>query len=487
MSAHLRRRRKVEIYFVLYLAALVLLMPDSRDIVFGAGNGTDELRLDLQPERLRLVCRFAKDTTGAVGITAMDTVNIIRYFGTASDVDVEAVVEDVETGYRIPLADGESTGLFSLANDPSRSAIRFVWKPMMLEPVGRTFRVTIAATALASNGLQNGPGRVSATTQFVLSTVVDDRPADRTLVRIESIVDTVYVQQQSVGFNDNGLPDEFWVEPAQTRIIQLAGTRWSNRLVVSGADLKRDLMGLPIARSSDVRTANSITVVPGPQDRQATVEGIMPQAGTASVDVTIKRRDGQERTVRFSLESRQLAPLKVPSVLYPEIAYDIESRLPELSGQTVSIAMADGERWRVPPTTDSLLRFTPQWSDTGRTYVVKRFVDGNQVSTDAVRVRSFDAPEIVEVSRLADGEARRIVVRFHGRKENRPTLDVLEGNAAVRKRYGDLRAANRAERPTISWIEVFDVEPADRSKPFTYRLQAVDRRGARSKVVTQRD
>ncbi|MCU0329678.1 MAG: hypothetical protein MUC47_01720 [Candidatus Kapabacteria bacterium] len=487
MSAQLRRRRKVEIYFVLYLAALVLLMPDSREAILGAGSGADDMRLDLQPERLRLVCRFAKDTSGAVGISSMDTVNVIRYFGTTADVDVEAVVEDVETGYRIPLAEGESTGLFSLSTDPSRSAIRFVWRPMTLEPVGRTFRVTIAATAQASNGNANGLARLSASTQFVLSTVVDDRPADRTLIRIESVVDTVYVQQQSGSAPSDRLPDEFWVEPAQVRIIQLAGTRWSNRLVVSGADLRRDLVALPVARSSDARTANTITVVPGPQDRQATVEGIMPQSGTAAVEVSIKRRDGQERTVRFSLESRQLAPLKVPSVLYPEIAYEIESRLPELSGQTVSIAMADGDRWRVPPTTDSVLRFTPQWSDTGRSYVVKRFVDGSQVSTDAVRVRSFDAPEIVEVSRLADGDARRIVVRFHGRKENRPTLEVLEGNAAVRKRYGDLRAANRAERPTISWIEVFDVEAADRSKPFTFRLQAVDRRGARSRVVTQRD
>jgi hypothetical protein len=52
MSAQFRRRRKVEIYFVLYLAALVLLMPDSRDALLGTGGGADRVRLDLQPERL---------------------------------------------------------------------------------------------------------------------------------------------------------------------------------------------------------------------------------------------------------------------------------------------------------------------------------------------------------------------------------------------------------------------------------------------------
>jgi len=73
-------------------------------------------------------------------------------------------------------------------------------------------------------------------------------------------------------------------------------------------------------------------------------------------------------------------------------------------------------------------------------------------------------------------------VQFYAadRSSNRPRLRVLDGNASdVKRLAGNLRAAS-SERPTVSWLETFEVTQRDASRPFTFRVQALDDRGASS-------
>ena len=83
---------------------------------------------------------------------------------------------------------------------------------------------------------------------------------------------------------------------------------------------------------------------------------------------------------------------------------------------------------------------------------------------------------------LLDGK-KLVVVRFHGGRDNRPDLQVIEGNVgSVQKLYGNLAAASPNQRPTVTWIEQFIVTPKDPSKPLVFRLTARDKRGASSRV-----
>lgn len=499
MTARPRNRRRVEIYFILYLAALVLLLPDATDRSSPEGAAGDVVRLDLQPERLRLLCRFVRDTTGTYLVTAMDTVNTIRYFGSVGDVTVSAVVEDETSGARTQIDEGDRGGIFSLVHDRERALVRFVWNPTRLEPSSRTFRVMLTGTGapLAAVGPNGGDGtvgrasaRVTGATEFVLTTTVDERPAGSDAVRIDSRIDTVFLPQPAAdpaagsGASDRG---EFWIGPARDRVVELVGRRWANRLSVGGADVTRDLTSLPVARASgpDNRAASSVSVRFDDRARSVIVEGMAPSVGSLTVDVSARRTDGTLRTTRFVVDGLPLADVDIPTALYPGVEYTIATRLPQLADAEVRAVVRDGNQWRVQPTTASQIRFTPQVADTGRALYFERYVNEQKVSSEALRVRNFDAPEIMEVSRMSDGDRRRVTVRFFGAKDNRPSLDVLDGNARARKLYGFLRKANPDEEPSISWIEVFEIEPKDPAKPLTYRIQAVDRRGARSRILTQ--
>jgi hypothetical protein len=489
------RRRTVEIYFILYLAALVLLMPE-----FGQPEGlghssTHDVRLDLQPERLRLQCRFAIDTAGGIMVTMLDTINTIRYYGDVENLRFTATIEDASSGIRTQV-DEASSGLFTLEHDAEHGFVRFLWHPTKLAPADRTLRVTLhaigfpmQATALSTANTASGL-HVSAITQFVLSTSVDDRLAPPDFVRVETRIDTIYASGQGASQNARDASagmGAFWIEAASPRLFDLAGTRWTNRISMSGADPTRDLKSLPKARlvGAEGRQAPTPSVRFDERARALVVEGITPTSGSMTIEVSAQRRDGEQASTQFVVEAQALQTMQIPAVFHPGIEYILQTRLPTLPGREVSAAIRDGSQWRVQPTSGEVVRFTPTINDTGRTYTFDRYIDKEKVSTDYVRVRPFDPPEIVEIRRLPDSDKRRIAVRFGG-KQNRPRLDVIEGNVSVRKLFGDLRRANPSEQPAVSWIEEFEVEPKD-GKPPTYRLQAVDGAGARSRVITQAD
>jgi hypothetical protein len=103
-----------------------------------------------------------------------------------------------------------------------------------------------------------------------------------------------------------------------------------------------------------------------------------------------------------------------------------------------------------------------------------------------VRIKSYDAPEIVDVRPYADGGKKLVVVRFHGGKDNRPDLTILDGNVgSVQKLHGNLAPASPSQRPTITWIEQFVVSPGDAARPLVFRAQARDKRGATSRVWSE--
>jgi hypothetical protein len=178
-----------------------------------------------------------------------------------------------------------------------------------------------------------------------------------------------------------------------------------------------------------------------------------------------------------------LAALTVPGSMYPGIEYVVSTRLPDLPGSDVRAAVRDGQIWRVQPTNADIMKFTPVLSDTGKTLYIERYIDQQRVSQDAVRISNYDPPEVVDVRPYADGGKKLVVVRFHGGRDNRPDLQVIEGNVgSVQKLYGNLAAASPNQRPTVTWIEQFIVTPKDPSKPLVFRLTARDKRGASSRV-----
>ena len=91
-----RKRRLVEIYFILYLSALLFLLPDGKkDDVDSIGTGIQiyQPSFNLIPEKNTLICRVVLDSAGP-RIMYLDSVNTIFYTGDVEDVNFEFTVED---------------------------------------------------------------------------------------------------------------------------------------------------------------------------------------------------------------------------------------------------------------------------------------------------------------------------------------------------------------------------------------------------------
>lgn len=490
MNDRHRRRRRVEIYFVLYLVALVLLMPDKGDLTETKNDvaALAHARLEFTPDRMRLLCKLTRDSTGGARIETLDSFNVIRYSGTVADMRVSARIEEVETGQVLTIESGESsTSMFALDHQPQRNAVVFRWHPDFTNAMTRTFRVTIlgsgapvgtpGANGTDSDDLPAGL-RMTGSTQFILSTIVDkDSPS--TIITLPGGRDTVIVRDTSDRNGGLAAMGEFWIDPARDRINTISSREWTNRISVGGADPARDLVGMPRIR---VIGENIGEVQRYTDQRTIIVKGRAPRSGSVTIEVSAQRRDGQTRTTTFVVSAQPLAVADVPDVMYPNVDYIVDTRLPAV--ENTRAVVRDGDR-EIASTNEGTLRIRPQHRDTGRTLTFERFVDGNREGpTQQIQVRSYPAPVIRDVKRDADQRKKTVVVQFFSsdRSVNRPTLRVVDGNALEpRKLSGYLRAAD-AQQPTTSWLEVFEITIRDPQRPFTFRIQAMDDKGRSSPV-----
>ncbi len=488
MIAPQRKRRRVEIYFVLYLVALVLLMPDRIDPMQDAVDtqAIVNARLEFSPDRMRLTCKLQRDSASGMRVVSLDSLNVIRYTGTVSDLELSARIEEVETGQVLTVQPGNSpTPLFALEHQPQRNAVVFRWNPSLDQASVRTYRVTISGSGVPvrTRGANSGDYdeiptglRMTGSTQFVLTTEVDDASAP-TVITIAGGRDTLVLRDTTSRTAAAQSLGEFWIEPARDVIATVSQRQWTNRLSIGGADPARDLVGLPTVRVigeqiGDVqRTTDQRTIL---------LSGRAPRTGSVTVEVRVVRRDGQTKTASFVVTAHAMLPAKVPDVIYPGVDYVIDPRLPSI--ENVRAVIRDGER-EIASVTESVLRLRVAARDTGRTLTFERTVDGvRDGAPEAIQVRNFPAPTIRSVNRGSDSRTKVVVVQFYSgdRSVNRPRLRILDGNATdVKRLAGNLRASS-SERPTVSWLETFEVTQRDPARPFTFRLQAFDDRGIQS-------
>ncbi len=482
------RRRRIEVYFILYLVALVLLLPDSPQRTTSVATVPTDLSLDLQPERVRLECQLIRDSAGGLRLRNLDSVNVIRYSGDVENIQVVARIEDVLTGQILTLEPGNSaTSLFQLVPQPDRQAVLFRWSPDLTGGMPRTLRVTVTGTAMppATGGPNASDAdllpqglRISGSTQFVLATtIVDESGAPSRPYQL--FVDTLRVIER-----DGRSLGNFWVVASKDVVSAAPLQPWSVRLSMGGADPLRDLDGMPQVR----------TTVPGVDierfldtaARSVVLRGRAPRTGSYVVMVNARRRDGEVAEASFVVQSISLPAVNVPDVMYPGVEYSFDAHVPDVASAQALIMNGNVE---VASTRSGKLTWMPRPSDTGKVYYFVRHIDGQQTEAPRpISIRSFPPPEIRDVKDIGSGDKKKVVVKFFGdRNQDRPILEVLEGNARTpRKLFGNQHAANPNESPKVSWIEEFEISRRDPSKPFVFVIQARDPRGRVSGIWVEK-
>ena len=99
-NSQLIKKRVIDIYFVLYLAALIFLLPgpqNNNEPQNASNNSVPEQALMLYPEKTTLICTVLPSDSGNK-IISLDSINTIYYTSFVNDINFEFIVEDQSIG-----------------------------------------------------------------------------------------------------------------------------------------------------------------------------------------------------------------------------------------------------------------------------------------------------------------------------------------------------------------------------------------------------
>jgi hypothetical protein len=489
----LKYRKTIEIYFVLYLAALIFLLPGPDEIHNSKKDKNlkvFQVPFSIQPEKTILNCRLMLDSTGA-RIVSIDSVNSIIYFGDVEDVDFEFIIEDPVLRQRLSLRTPNDTTnqYFRFTENDETQSARFFWYPPLYERRNKTYNVIVTATArlkqdnpaLASDNSGLSNRIIKAQTKFSLN---------MTYINPELVVynsdfnrmnyDTIYRY-----FDRNrqypAIPaiGDIEIRPAQTFIKVEAQKRWTNFINIYGGTFDKNMLKPVVKAVPEFNDNGGTAEILNIEPTKIVLSGIAPSYGKLKVQLSVNSKfDKKEYSVDFTVSPLKIQEPVYDKIMYPEKTYIIDPQIPLLFGQDTKAMLKEGKIVRALSQQGDRFQFTPDISDTGKILSFERYVDGNLYGQQyEIRVQSYPNPVIRDIQYVGNGEVNVITQSygFYNKKDNLVNLE-LDGNAVARELRGQI-----PEPPdNITHVQIFRCTPKNEGQSFSFRVRAVDIRGIHS-------
>jgi hypothetical protein len=495
-----KRRRSIEIYFVLYIAALVMLLPSKNaPNSHNASKNWEELfrqSFALLPEKTVLNCRLIADSSGN-RIVSIDSSNLIAWTGNVKDVQYECTVEDQLLHQKLTLVSNQPTAnlLFRLNELQNRRALEFRWHPPEHDRMNRSFIVRIKATAspkplLPNDSLQRmidaAGARITAEAQFSVNIIFENSgqfssqpiaslPGFQPTSSGSPILQPGTLSQQL----PQGQLGEFSLQPQNTVIKSMAYQQWSNRIFLSGTTISE--LRTPSIKIDPSKSDGGTATITEMRGNEIILGGITPDAGLMKVNITAERiADKKEVSVDFIIQPQPLLAPIIEQPMYPAQTYFIQPNLPMLTNMETRAVLRDGKTERVSSQQGAAFTFKPDISDTQKILMFERYVGTKQIGQSiAVHIEPFPPPEILADLVFQNGAVliRTRSYGVHNDKSNEVRLEIVEGNAASPK---DLRGNRQIDSKTLAIIQTFRIVPAITTKQFVFTIRAVDERGRTS-------
>lgn len=496
-----KRRRTIEIYFVLYIAALVMLLPGKNNNgSHNSGKQWSELfrqTFTLQPEKATLTCRLIADSLGN-RIVSMDSSNLIVCSGNVKDIQYECTVEDQSLRQKLTLISNlpSENKLFRLTPIPNRQAVEFRWHPPEHNKMNRSFIVKIKATA--SPQVQNDSiqkmieatgARITAEAQFSVNIIFENSGA----YSAQPIASLPGFRVDSTSPNSNfiigtanqqlfqGKLGDYSLQPQNTTIKSLAYQQWTNRIFLSGTSTGE--LRTPTIKIERTKSEGGNATISEMRGNEIILSGVTPDAGIMKVIITAERiSDKKEVSVDFTIQPQPLQAPEIDKIMYPGQTYSILPNLPMLTNMEVRAVLRDGKTERLSSPQGEFFTFTPDISDTQKILMFERYVGQKQVGQAiAIHIEPFPPPEILPNPLFQNGVVliRTRSFGVHNGKSNDVRLEIVEGNANTPK---DQRGNRQTDSKTFAIVQTFRITPANPNKPFEFSIRAVDERGRTSSV-----
>ncbi|MBK9249329.1 MAG: hypothetical protein IPM69_14755, partial [Ignavibacteria bacterium] len=498
-----KRRRMIEIYFVLYIAALVMLLPSKKDDIHPQDNS--ELlaaiirqSFTLLPDKTVLNCRLISDSTGN-RILSIDSTNLIMCTGNVRDVQYECIVIDQSLRQSLTLVSSQPspTQLFSLSNVEGKSAVEFKWMPPLNQHINRSFIVRVKANASPRTSqendtlerMMNSAGvRLTAETQFSVNIIFADGGGDaggtntsNQFTQLNGFQPDTSRSQISMPLGNQPIVNlkqplgEFYIQPQNSIVKSIAYQQWTNKIFLAGISRKelRNAPQIKIERSQN--DAGGTATISEIRDNEIILGGVSPSSGTMRIQLNVNRAaDSKEMSVNFIIQPQPVQPPQYDPKMYPGQTYTITPNLPMLTdGGEVKAVLKEGNKERVMSPQGAPFFFTPDIADTQKILTLERYIGGKLVGqSNSIRVESYPPPELFEPTfrnGLVYIQSRTYGV--HNGKINEVRLEITEGNAG---NPIDQRGDMQRDAKTGAVVQTFRIRPLDTGKPFVFKVRAID-------------
>lgn len=481
-----RRRRTVEIYFILYLAALIFLLPDKNEKAPDNDKDTKvfQLPFSLQPEKAALICKMVMDSSGPV-VISLDSTNTIFYGGNVKDVEFEFTVIDESIRGSLELtSDKPQTRNFRMEELPEKQAASFFWSPPQNINSNKTYIVKVKAVAKTNDKEPNNDlsaNNLTYRTQFSLNVLFVNRTGSDSGsdAAIAANIPNSKIPFGNI-FNLNAVPaGDFSLWVSNPKVEEIASGIWTNVIYANNINLNRDILkGPDVTVRLEREGSGGSAQLQARKDGELVLTGKVPNYGSMNVEVKVTRKRDSEGLMRefktsFKVQPRMIQQAKYDKFMYPDITYEINPNLPIMGKPTKALlrddniirAQSQGQRFS----------FTPDEQDIDKYLLFERYVDTMMLDRNKIKIMDYPDPEIVNMVDL-NGDTVQVITRSFGlfRKEyNEVTNFILEGNA----RFKDIRGYIRYNSKDNTIIQYFVFTPKDSNKPFRFTIRAVDKRG----------
>jgi|688.fasta_scaffold58349_4 hypothetical protein len=512
------KRRGSEIYFVLYLSALILLLPGkqekkSSDAV-DAITALFQQSFSLLPEKNSLLSKITTDSTGA-SILQLDTSNVLLLTGNVSDISFECIVEDQNNDEVIQVASKEGEH-FSIVYDSTKKLVFFSWHPpiSMLSSLNKSLSYVVTVKAKAKpfiSGknpelqqlLRSTDATLQTEARFSISILTEGQgeappkivymPAETTFTRM--IFQPSQIQQQTPPAiaDANGqkvgvqiMEQEFTLQPREAKMEVMAFQEWQNKIFVQGIYTPNDYAEKPIVnvvyRNKDMSgTANLLDFREG----SIIVGGVAPASNAMTVKVTSRRKyDNKEVTTEFIVDPKNLNDPIIPNFMYPFTQYKFNPEMPTSNNMDARAILRNSQRILEDNQRGLPFTYKPDIEDTGTVVYFERLINGKPIGKSySIRIRPFEPPQIIGKTNK-EGQVE-VFVRSFGKydgKQNRCKIIFAEGTAVNIIAAQD-NSADFDAKDGFNNNQKFSIRPKDKSKPFSAMVHAVDKYGKLSEPV----
>lgn len=495
-----RRRRSIEIYFVLYLASLILLLPEhnEQDPIKTTKDlqGLLSQAFRVEVEKPSMNCIFQQDSAG-VRIFELDTSNIFSFTGNVADIEYEIVVSDPTSGASVRLSRENPVAgtAFALSNVPGqRNTIRFRWLSPQRFSESKSLYGKIIAHATPNFPQEKKENaefvklaglRLRAENSFALNVVYSDAGfgnlpfvagnSPPVSPNIADAADNPFLNPSFIGTGSG----EFSGQILREEISAIAGDRWENKFFVSGISSPAELRRTPVViLDKTPETIGGSAAITDVQSTQILLSGSVPTAGKITVVVKAERKDGRSLSASFTVVPQSMPPPELPEIMYPGISYKIEPNMPQIPGSELRAALRDAKGEIVGSPQGASFVYTPSIGDTGKILIFERLVGGRRVGQPyTISVRDFPAPEILE---MRPAQENIVLVRTRayglakGRQNEVERIEFIDGATAT---AADLRGNIHYENGATIQTWRITTKSGD-----YFRIRIYDKRGKKSTV-----